>query len=515
MMYHIYKLSFLNKTSYKGDNAMSSEKKKTSLGRKMYIFVILTVLTAAFGITAISYYINVSQIDTYFKNLALHSAENYATLVDPDFLARLRDVAMSEEYQAVRDEAEENDDEAPIEEYLKKEGLWEEYCQHREHLSNYLHNMKDLKYLYIVMWNGKDGDHDMYLLDDDENPIYETGYWELREAEFEGVDPDVNIPTTISHGDWGWLCSAYAPVYDKDGNIICHIGCDVGMEDVMRERHTNLTYMIISAILLTAAVLAFAVHFANKVVIKPLDRLTSEMKRFRPAESKSYDEAGVISLDIKSRDEIEDLYEGIRSMQINIIDHLNDLSVMQKDKEKAENEVRDKEKMIGQISQEAYRDSLTCVGNKAAYFRKAKELNTEIENGETELAVVMVDINELKKINDSYGHNAGDAYIKGCCHVICDVFKHSPVFRIGGDEFVVILRDEDYRNRIANITLLKKRFEDYYNQTGKDAWLRYSASVGMAEFASDDSNIELVFRRADKAMYEDKLAFKEKYHTSR
>ncbi|MBQ2580739.1 MAG: hypothetical protein II574_03825, partial [Ruminococcus sp.] len=304
--------------------AEKAKKRRFSIGPKMYIFVIITVLAAAIGTTVLGYFINVSQIDTYFKNLAKHSAENFATMVDPGFLDKLRKVAASEDYQKMREQAEEDEDEAAVEEYLKKEGLWEQYCDTREKLCTYLHSMKDLKYLYIIEWGDKDAKYDMYLIDDDDNPITETGYYEEREAEFEGADPSQDIEPTISNGDWGWLCSAYAPVYLDDGTLVCHIGCDVGMDEIMAERRQNLYYMMLSAVGITVLVLIGAVVLANKVVVRPLNKITNEMTKFRPSENIGYDEAGVIKLDIRSHDEIKDIYDGVRSMQINIIDHLND-----------------------------------------------------------------------------------------------------------------------------------------------------------------------------------------------
>ena len=488
-----------------------TRKKGFSIGRKMYLFVIVTVLAAVMGVTILSYFINVNQIDTYFKRLANNSAQNFASMVDADFLYKLRKVAESDEYQKMREKADEEEDEAPVEEYLRKEGLWDQYKETREKLVNYLRNMKDIKYLYIIAWGDKDAKYDMYLIDDDENLITETGYYEEREAELEGADPEKPIEPTSSNGDWGGLCSAYAPVYLDDGTLVCHVGCDVGMDDIMDERHMNLTYVILSAVVVTAIILLCAVLFANKVVVKPLDTITNEMKKFEPAENIGYDEAGVMKLNIKRHDEIGDIYHGIRSMQINIIDHLNDLSNMQKDKERAESEARDKEKMLGQISAEAYRDPLTKVGNKTAYIKMADELKTKIEHGTAQFAMVMVDINELKRINDSFGHNAGDTYIKGCCQTIRDVFTNSPVFRIGGDEFVAVLQDEDYLNRHQSFEQLRKRFEEAYAQTDVDPWLRYSAASGMAEYASDDNAVELVFKRADKAMYNHKTLFKQEH----
>ena len=176
-----------------------------------------------------------------------------------------------------------------------------------------------------------------------------------------------------------------------------------------------------------------------------------------------------------------------------------------------EHELQVRDERIGQISQKVYKDALTGVGNKEAYINKVSELNAELGSGLSEFAVVMVDMNNLKQINDSFGHRAGDLYIKGCCHMICEAFKHSPVFRVGGDEFVVILRGDDYASRLEIVQELRDDFEESYERTDQDPWLRYSAAVGMAERASGDNSFELVFKRADKAMYEDKNIFKALY----
>ena len=195
--------------------------------------------------------------------------------------------------------------------------------------------------------------------------------------------------------------------------------------------------------------------------------------------------------------------------------HLDGTFLRVQDITEREKQLLDRDHKIGQISQEAYRDALTGVGSKAAYIRKIKEINSEIENGKAEFAVVMIDMNDLKHINDDYGHKAGDLYIKGCCHMICETFKNSPVFRIGGDEFVAILQGKDYSKREVKAAYLRKAFADSFNQPDTDPWLRYSAAVGLAEYSTDNSNYELVFKQADMAMYEDKKQFKEKYGSYR
>ena len=72
-------------------------------------------------------------------------------------------------------------------------------------------------------------------------------------------------------------------------------------------------------------------------------------------------------------------------------------------------------------------------------------------------ALVVCDLNNLKKINDSQGHNAGDEYIRASSHLLCHIFVHSPVFRIGGDEFVVFLSGNDYSARNELMDQLRKQ----------------------------------------------------------
>lgn len=163
--------------------------------------------------------------------------------------------------------------------------------------------------------------------------------------------------------------------------------------------------------------------------------------------------------------------------------HLDGSYLRIQDVTEEEQQLKARDEQIGQISQEAYRDPLTGVGSKAVYTRKISELNKEIEEGNTEFAVVMIDMNDLKHINDDFGHKSGDLYIRGCCHMICEAFKHSPVFRIGGDEFAVILRGQDYNNRAAITSELRASYIRTFENTDAEPWMRYSAAVGLAEYA--------------------------------
>lgn len=156
-------------------------------------------------------------------------------------------------------------------------------------------------------------------------------------------------------------------------------------------------------------------------------------------------------------------------------------------------------------------DVMTNVKNRAAYSSKEAEINSIIRSGAPlEFGIGLFDINNLKKINDNLGHEAGDAYIVNCCSMLCKIFSRSPVYRIGGDEFVVLLRDEDYRDREKLMKKVASRMEEIAaTDPPPDRRVSIAGGIGIYERGKDDKVAD-VFARADAAMYEDKQRMKEK-----
>ncbi len=175
--------------------------------------------------------------------------------------------------------------------------------------------------------------------------------------------------------------------------------------------------------------------------------------------------------------------------------------------ENRDNDVRREQEHLAALSvanEMARRDELTHVKNKTAYREKEKELQEQLKAGCDPFSIVVCDINGLKMINDTEGHRAGDEYIKSCCMLVCRTYQHSPVFRIGGDEFVVVLRDEDYRNRKKLLASLQRRVEENI-RLGEGPVI----ASGMAEYWPEDRLVGDVFARADSRMYENKTHLKE------
>ena len=155
---------------------------------------------------------------------------------------------------------------------------------------------------------------------------------------------------------------------------------------------------------------------------------------------------------------------------------------------------------IGTTKQLAYRDALTGVKNKMAYLEKLKDLEIHVEDGTImEYAVVVFDVNDLKKVNDTLGHEEGDRYLKEACKFICLRFKYSPVFRIGGDEFAVILEELDYRDRDE----IMRGFDEDVDKNQRDGLVVVAGGISVYDPESDESYND-VFMRADRKMYERK-----------
>ena len=155
-----------------------------------------------------------------------------------------------------------------------------------------------------------------------------------------------------------------------------------------------------------------------------------------------------------------------------------------------------------QFSELAIKDALTGIRNKTGYDKEVEKVIKGLERGDTQFGVAIVDLNDLKKINDEYGHDKGNEAIKNLCRLVCTTFEHSPVFRIGGDEFAVILKGSDYDRVEELMGTFNERIDKISKDESLEFWDRASAAIGYALYTEGrDFVYEDVFKRADEAMY--------------
>ena len=180
----------------------------------------------------------------------------------------------------------------------------------------------------------------------------------------------------------------------------------------------------------------------------------------------------------------------------NLLVGINDIdSQVRREKEYVRN--------LAQARTEANVDALTGVKNRHAYLMAEERINMQIREGQRpEFAVVFFDVNDLKKVNDTEGHNAGDKYLQDACSIVCRVFDHSPVFRVGGDEFAVIAQGSDYEHIDELVAEMNEQNKNAKSNGG------IVIACGMARYEGD-SDVASVFERADHSMYGNKTKLKE------
>ncbi|MBQ9278360.1 MAG: GGDEF domain-containing protein [Lachnospiraceae bacterium] len=162
-------------------------------------------------------------------------------------------------------------------------------------------------------------------------------------------------------------------------------------------------------------------------------------------------------------------------------------------------------KALKSANELARRDELTGAKNKKAYHEMEEILQENMDNNiHYPFAIIVCDLNNLKMINDTLGHKAGDEYIKTSAKMIFDTFAHSPVFRVGGDEFVAVLTKRDYEDRKKLLEYLKNQVLANQKDGNKPV-----IAVGMSTYDfENDTKVSEIFNRADNLMYRNKKELK-------
>ena len=248
------------------------------------------------------------------------------------------------------------------------------------------------------------------------------------------------------------------------------------ISEIDKENNAMIRIVIISVAIISVICILVS-YIMGQSIVRPLKELTEAAKKIAAGNMK-------ITLPSGSQDEVGVLSDSLQQM-------VDCLSVY-----------------MDRISELAYTDPLTGVKSKTAYKEEVHKIEQGIQDGMIQFGLVIFDLNDLKLMNDTYGHEAGDLYIKNACRLICTTYKHSPVFRIGGDEFAAILRGQD----LLEAEKLMHRFYDRMSIINRDAMQpsdKVSVAAGMAVFKEErDYDFQRVFKRADENMYKNKSSMK-------
>ena len=329
----------------------------------------------------------------------------------------------------------------------------------------------------------------------DKSVIVQIGYifsllTDSNDSELFAIQPDTLKIVASTNDDYiGMSCGELgisAPLHSKNGkgryikfngntlSYICfskiedvYICRVVSFEDMTEGIQLSCVLLLIYIIVIFAVIFILLSHYLDKKIISSISKINSKLMLITAGK---YD----LKVEVNSTQEFTQL-----SGYIN--------------------------KMVTQLKKDMELDVMTGVFNKRAFYSKVTEI---FKSGKTETnaAVFMVDADGLKEVNDTYGHEAGDFYIKAVAELLSGLSApHKSIFRMGGDEFCVIIYNESgsedfeiYLDRCK--TLRENRFINMPG--GLKIPIRFS--VGMAVYPAEGDSYRELMHIADERMYADK-----------
>lgn len=324
----------------------------------------------------------------------------------------------------------------------------------------------------------------------------QEGWYDVETArEFRRIQDGDEDVFFVNPSAWGVDYTLARPVKDSNGEHYGLLCADVSLDELSSVVYRNINIIIAVIMLAGVVFIALLLVWMRFNVTKPIKLLEESVARFArtSAGKRNPDELVYEEPELRVNNEIKSLSMTMSKLAEDMRNYVKDMIA-------AEDQTRG-------LQTKAYEDALTKVKNKAAYDVEVERIERAIGGGKTAFGLAMIDLNYLKRTNDTYGHEQGNEAIRTLCHTICDVFKHSPVYRVGGDEFVVLLEGFD----LEHIDALRACFEQALERMDaeEDPRKRVSAAAGYAVYDPNvDENVESVFKRADRQMYERKKQMK-------
>ena len=349
---------------------MSQERKGRRIGlrTKLNSILIASILLTSIGLVTISYQIYSRKVDSLYmeRSRIATTAVSDMLYLPYQYLTILREMVDSDEFQQVRAQALAAQDESILKDWMSQQKpvgyeYYEDFEPENPELyvdedgdvlfsfygmyKTYVYNLTSIKQMYNLdsVYLQYYADGLTYTLVDPDLGLLSIGEPEEPIEAFAQYVGNVQIPPTVYQYNNQWLCTACEPISDYDVNddyVVVGMACvDLDMNDVFEERHWFLVNSAVFVVLLTAAAMAASMLLTRKVVTKPLKTLSEEAMGFANGEDEGFS-MNVLSLPIRSNDEIGDLYHEIQSMQQRIVDGTEKLTRITAERERVSTELR-------------------------------------------------------------------------------------------------------------------------------------------------------------------------------
>lgn len=289
----------------------------------------------------------------------------------------------------------------------------------------------------------------------------------------------------------GRTVAYYSPLIINGEKLgVIGVGVEIDAINKAIKQNTRIQITAISLILVFCVIMLLI--FIYYRYISKLELLQKQIRIY--SEVKDPEVATNIEKHITGKDEIAILSAQVSTMILELENYMkNLLSISQ--------ELKTVQQRNDAMSELAVKDALTGIRNRTVYDSEIRKLEWKMEDEPQKFGIAIIDLNLLKRINDTYGHEMGNYAIKRLCSIICEIFNHSPVFRTGGDEFTVIIKNSDCDYADSLTEKFNKTIEKLSTDDSLEPWERISAAIGTAVFDTEkDSTVTNVLKRAERLL---------------
>ena len=267
------------------------------------------------------------------------------------------------------------------------------------------------------------------------------------------------------------------PILNSDREPIALLCVDVAIGD-MKSTITDYAFLsLIVMVLMAGSLLILTIHWLKNHIINPLCQMEKTLNSFvSQSHGTKLPKALVLKKpDIHTGDEIESLADSIVLMS-------EDMKTYMESMLESSGKIANLQHQMEHMDEYSFKDELTHVKNKLAFDKSKKNLDWDIANHNGDLALLLVGINGLIQINENYGTECSNIYVKSLSKLVCSTFHHSPVYRITPENFLVVVKSEDLHDSQHLVEKLKAEIHSLSQNQTLQPWERVSAAVGVVYY---------------------------------
>jgi len=304
--------------------------------------------------------------------------------------------------------------------------------------------------------------------------------------------------------EFGNIYTAIRPIFNSKGEPIAVLCADVLVDEINAGKIRFIKMSVAVALFAGVILILITSRWLRLRIAEPIMRLKNSATSFaeRSHGTKDLDVLEFEDPKISTNDELEDLANALSSM-------CKDMKAYTAEIILSEKRMHALKERVVKMRNLAHKDALTGAGNKTAYEDAIKRMDWDILAGKAKFAIIMMDLNYLKKVNDTFGHDKGNLYLINAYKMIKEFFAEEDIFRIGGDEFALLLQGEEYEHATLRLNDFREKVSEQIKNSAIEPWERISVACGIAYYNPQNHEDALdVFKEADKVMYQEKKRMK-------